>query len=176
MSILILTYCEYNCIIKRHILINYIRLCDIIAQHLQPRTAFETRLFCISLKFAFLVNLNADISFIHIASLRQSLFRHIHQNMMGIFLGYRTLFYTFLLFIILFICPFFAYDYVVRPSPNCRDDICEFDFELDYIKTMMVYDRSIDTAFPVIRVNGRLYKREVVPNCTTLVPITRQGK
>ena len=61
-------------------------------------------------------------------------------------------------------------------TPSCRSDtkVCEFDFEVSYMETMVYFDQERKKAAPVVYRNGTFYRRNSY-NCDTMTPMTEEG-
>ncbi|XP_062618563.1 uncharacterized protein LOC134280151 [Saccostrea cucullata] len=81
-----------------------------------------------------------------------------------------------------FLMAFFAFECngrVVRPHENCRDNVCYFEFNVDYKFTMMWYnytDIKDPDYNPVVLRNGLLSRRITNSSCSdTFIPLTKEG-
>ena len=82
---------------------------------------------------------------------------------------YTMLYYYYLFFAIAFLSyrPANTFDHDVQPHCPPEEEVCEFDWVVDYIETMIYYDES-GAGDPVVVRNGSLFRRS---SCNTYIPI-----
>nr|XP_022325863.1 laccase-like [Crassostrea virginica] len=79
------------------------------------------------------------------------------------------LYYYYLFFAIAFLSyrPANTFDHDVQPHCPPEEEVCEFDWVVDYIETMIYYDES-GAGDPVVVRNGSLFRRS---SCNVYIPI-----
>ena len=79
------------------------------------------------------------------------------------------LYYYYLFFAIAFLSyrPANTFDHDVQPHCPPEEEVCEFDWVVDYIETMIYYDES-GAGDPVVVRNGSLFRRS---SCNGYIPI-----
>lgn len=73
-----------------------------------------------------------------------------------------------------------AFRHDVTPSCKLTDEECTFNFHINYIMSMVAYNRTSFEGFPVYSYNGTLFKRSVLPNgnpshCCEKTPLSEKG-
>lgn len=73
-----------------------------------------------------------------------------------------------------------AFRHDVTPSCKATDEECTFDFHINYIMSMVAYNRTSLQGFPVYSNNGTLFKRTALPegnssHCCGNTPLSKKG-
>lgn len=73
-----------------------------------------------------------------------------------------------------------AFRHDVTPSCKATDGECTFDFHINYIMSMVAYNRTSLQGFPVYSNNGTLFKTTVLPegnpsHCCENTPLSKKG-
>lgn len=73
-----------------------------------------------------------------------------------------------------------AFRHDVTPSCKATDEECTFDFHINYIMSMVAYNRTSLQGFPVYSNNGALFKRTALPegnpsHCCGNTPLSKKG-
>lgn len=73
-----------------------------------------------------------------------------------------------------------AFRHDVTPSCKATDEECTFDFHINYIMSMVAYNRTSLQGFPVYSNNGTLFKRTALPegnpsHCCENTPLSKKG-
>ena len=82
---------------------------------------------------------------------------------------------------ILLLCIFFPlsfvtskFNHVVSPSCDSSKRVCEFDFEVTYVATM-VQHKTDSLAVPIVYRNGTFYRKESY-SCENMTEISQEGR